>query len=335
MEKILKKRLEELNMFVPDKVGFVCFASFESRCLSIPRIIDQNKIVKTWVLRNNYGRTAETNQSNFGDIKDKSKNCKEIGFSLKRSDKIADTIYALVKEIKEMHIKKVVVDISTFTHEVLLILIKALYLSRDDFEKVLLLYNGADRYSEWLSKGCKDIRNVVGYPGYWNPAYKYHLIVLTGFEQERIAGLVEILEPDSLSLGVCNDSTNDNHNETNLRYREKFDDWARNLQVLKKYEKFDFSCINIEETIRNIEQIINSNSKMNYILAPLNTKLSTVAAGIVALRNEAIQLCYPIPEAYNIEYALPSENVTVVNLFSFEGFKNEGTAIAESYRTKM
>lgn len=322
MEIILKKRLAELNMFVPDKIGFICFASFELRCLSIPKVIDQNKIVKTWVLRNNYGRTAETNQSNFCAIKDMSKNIEVIEFSLKHSDRIADLIYALLKELKVLQVEKIVVDISTFTHEVLLILIKAIYVSKKYFKKVLFLYNGADRYSKWLSKGCKDIRNVVGYPGYWNPAYKYHLIVLSGFEQERITGLVEMLEPDSLSLGVCNDSTNDNHKDTILEYSERFDEWARNLHVLKKYEKFDFSCINIEETISNIENIIISNTEMNYILAPLNTKLSTVAAGIVALRNENIQLCYPIPEAYNIEYSVPSENVTIVDLLSLKGFED-------------
>lgn len=322
MEKILKAKLDELNFFVPDKVGFICFASFESRCLSIPKVINQNKLVKTWIIRNNYGRTAEANQSNFDIIKKFSINNEEVGFSLKRSDKIADSIFELVKELKTLHIENIVVDISTFTHEVLLILIKALYVSKNEFEKVLFLYNGAEKYSEWLSKGCKDIRNVIGYPGYWNPAYKYHLIVLSGFEQERITGLVEILEPDSLSLGVCNDSTNDNHNDTILQYRKRFDDWAQNLQVLKRYERFDFSCINIEETIINIEKIIDSDNEMNYILAPLNTKLSTVAAGIVGLRNENIQLCYPIPEAYNIEYALPSGNVTIVDLLSLKGFKD-------------
>lgn len=323
MEKIIKRKLNELNMFLPDKVGFICFVSFEARCLSIPRMIDQDKIVKTWILRNNYGRTAETNQGNYDAIKDILRNKEEIGFSLKRPDKIADIIYVLMKELKQLQIENIVIDISTFTHEILLILIKALYVSQNNFKNILFLYNGADRYSEWLSKGCKDIRNVVGYPGYWNPAYKYHLIVLSGFEQERITGLVEILEPDSLSLGVCNDSTNDNHNNTILQYKERFDEWACTLHVLKEYERFDFSCINIEETIRNIEKIINSNSEMNYILAPLNTKLSTVAAGIVALKNENIQLCYPIPEAYNIEYALPSENVTIVDLFSIEGFKDK------------
>lgn len=323
MEKILKTNLDELNFFVPDNVGFICFASFESRCLSIPQVINPDKIVKTWIIRNNYGRTAEANQSNFDTIKKNLNNNEEVGFSLKRSDKIADLIFELVKELKTLNVKNIVVDISTFTHEVLLILLKALYVSKNEFEKILFLYNGAERYSEWLSKGCKDIRNVIGYPGYWNPAYKYHLIVLSGFEQERITGLVEILEPDSLSLGVCNDSTNDNHNDAILQYRKRFEEWAQNLQVLKKYERFDFSCINIEDTIKNIEKIIDSDNEMNYILAPLNTKLSTVAAGIVGLRNENIQLCYPIPEAYNIEYALPSENVTIVNLFLIEEFKNK------------
>lgn len=325
MEKILKKKLKELNIFMPNKVGFICFASFETRCLSIPRVIEHSKIVKTWVLRNNYGRTAEKNQSNFDTIKEIFPNIEGIEFSLKRSDKIADLIYALIKELKVLQIEKVVVDISTFTHEVLLILIKALYVSKNDFSKILFLYNGADRYSKWLSIGCKDIRNVVGYPGYWNPTYKYHLIVLSGFEQERLAGLVEILQPDYFSLGVCGDSTNDNHNDTIRQYKEEFDKWARNLEVVKKYERFDFSCIDIEETIRNVEKIIVSNNEMNYILAPLNTKLSTVAAGIVALKNETIQLCYPIPEAYNIEYALPSENVTIVDLLSIEGFKDKET----------
>ena len=322
MEKILKKKLDELNAFIPNKVGFICFASFESRCLSIPKAIDKSKIIKAWVLRNNYGRTAETNQLNFYTLKSLLKKSSEIEFSLKYSDKIADMIFKLIKELKELCIESVVADISTFTHEVLLIFLKALYMNRDSFKKVLFLYNGAERYSEWLSKGCKDIRNVIGYPGYWNPAHQYHLVVLTGFEQERIAGLVEMLEPDSLSLGVCNDSTSNNHNDINLRYRQKFDEWARNLQVIKRYEKFVFSCIDIEGTVRDIENIIDLNREMNYIIAPLNTKLSTVAAGIVAIKNEAIQLCYPIPEVYNIEYSMPSENVTIVDLLSLEGFRD-------------
>ena len=320
MKKIIKKSLKDLNDNLPNNFAFICFASFELRCLSIPRVIDQIKIKKTWILRNNFGRTAETNCNNFNNIKNISENYEEVGFSLKRPDKIADSIYTMMKEIRLMQINSIVVDISTFTHEVLLILLKAMYISKDFLKTVVLLYNGADKYSEWLSKGCKDVRNVVGYPGYWDPNRKYHLIVLSGFEHERITGLVEILEPDVLSLGVCNDSTSDNHNSTISEYKNKFDTWAQNLQALKRYERFDFSCINIESTIENIEKIINSDSDMNYILVPLNTKLSTVAAGIAALKNDAVQVCYPIPEVYNVEYACPSQNVTIVDLLSLEGF---------------
>lgn len=56
--------------------------------------------MKTWILRNNYGRTAETNQSNYDAIKDVLRIKEEVGFLLKRPDKIADLIYELMKGLK-------------------------------------------------------------------------------------------------------------------------------------------------------------------------------------------------------------------------------------------
>ena len=60
----------------------------------------------------------------------------------------------------------------------------------------------------------------------------------------------------------------------------------------------------------------------NYILVPLNTKLSTIAATLVGIENRRIQLCYAIPEIYNVNnYAMPGDNATIVDLFEFQEFK--------------
>ena len=54
---------------------------------------------------------------------------------------------------------------------------------------------------KWLSKGVKEIRSVLGFPGEILPSRKNHLIVLTGYEYERAKTIIDILQPYSLALG--------------------------------------------------------------------------------------------------------------------------------------
>ena len=141
-----------------------------------------------------------------------------------------------------------------------------------------------------------------------------YLIILTGFELERATRLIELIEPDRLLLGNAKDPISPNNAELMQHFKNKFESWKNNYNSIN-CSSFDFSCKNVENTISVLEEIINTNNEGNNIIVPLNTKLSTIAVGIVAIQNKNIQVCYSIPETYNIRnYSSPSSNITVVSL---------------------
>jgi len=73
----------------------------------------------------------------------------------------------------------------------------------------------------------------------------------------------------------------------------------------------------LEPTYKKIKEELNKYSNVNRIIVPLNTKISTLAAGILALENPSIQVCYSEPEIYNFDgYSKEGDNVTIIdNIF--------------------
>jgi hypothetical protein len=74
------------------------------------------------------------------------------------------------------------------------------------------------------------------------------------------------------------------------------------------------------QTLADLEKIIRLDSESNVIIAPLNTKLSTVGAGLYALRHKAIQICFPPVGEYNeTTYSTPGPDAYVVSLADLLG----------------
>ena len=319
MGYIEKVCADKINSYIPANCTFVCFSSFEDRCLSLLKEIDSKKINEAFVFRNIEKLMDTNNEKNTQIITDSISNASVIKINLSSSINLADSIFDLVKKLHSKEAKDLVVDITTFTHEALLILIKNLFLYKKSFKTIRFIYNSASAYSPWLSKGCKEVRNVIGYPGIFNPALKYHLVILTGFEYERATRLVELMEPDILSVGIGLDPTSNDHLCTMQNSEAKFKSWLSNLPSLSS-NTFSFSCSHIEETIRCLKKFALSENEENLIFVPLNTKLSTISVALVALQNKQIQVTYPIPEIYNLEYSKVGESFTIINLLEMADF---------------
>jgi hypothetical protein len=234
---------------------------------------------------------------------------------------IKKTINLIIKE----DIENIVIDISTFTHEMLLILLSILYENKNGFKRILYVYMGAKDYSineslekKWLSKGCRQIRSVIGYPGNLVPGVPICLIVLVGYEHERAAIMIEEMDPEYLILGKglpSDDSlTNPSHKAPMLYFQEILADL---LSRRGRIQDFEFSCRDTQAAIDAIESQINKTKDYNHIIVPLNTKISTLAVGVVALKNKNVQVCYAEPETYNFQgYSLPDEDMTLIgNIF--------------------
>lgn len=326
MDYLKKMPTSEVNQYLPTEYAFICCASFERRCCTLPFAVDAHRINRAYVIRNIDGTMEAQNEDNFQKI------CKKLSKATSRSLHFDDSLNVMeelqeiVQELVIKQEKALVVDISTFTHEALLIFLKILESSRTHFESISLVYNGASEYASWLSKGCKEVRNVIGYPGIFNPAKKYHLVILTGFEWERATRLVDLLEPDIVSIGTGKEPTDVKHQKTMETFENEFRDWLGNMQGVP-HDQFSFSCSDITSTIDTLRKIYEKCPTDNFIFVPLNTKLSTIALALVALSNPSIQVCYPIPEIYNTSYSEASENATIVDLLKIDELSEESSRL--------
>lgn len=234
------------------------------------------------------------------------------------SSKIKDVILSLIEKDQ----KKIIIDITTFTHEMLLVLLMNIYKNRTHFDKIQCLYLGAKDYSineetekKWLSKGCKKIRSVFGYPRKLIPGNPICLTVLVGYEHERAAIMIEEIDPEYLLLGKGlpsdNSLTNPSHKAPMIHFQNTLDNF---LSRRNETNSFDFSCSELEPTYKKIKEEIKKYNNVNHIIVPLNTKISTLAAGILALENTNIQICYSEPEIYNFDgYSKADDNVTIMD----------------------
>lgn len=317
---------KDINTNLPREFILMCFASFEERSTSIPLALDSDRISSCVVFKS-------LNTNNEDAL---SKICQKIPrnqvTSLDLNDPIstAQSLTEVVRNIPSTAKFPLVIDITTFTHETLAMLMKLVYDNKQKFESIFCLYTGASDYCDskkdglnqmWLSKGCCNVRNIVGYPGRLRPVSKTCLIILTGFELERATKLIEFLEPDKLAIGCGTEAIHNNNESAMTFFRKKFKEWKENYKNSNCIE-FDFSCKDIEKTVNILDELITSNPDDNYIIVPLNTKLSTIASLIVSLQNPKVQVCYAIPEIYNTQnYSTPGENITIVELSKISIFK--------------
>jgi len=309
--------IKEINI---ENSSLICCASFEERSTVIPSIF-KNQIFNNVFLFKNENIHSKIDENTLL-IKNIYENVSIINtrtdHPLLTSNKIKNVISTIVNN----NIKNIIIDITTFTHEMLLILLMNIYKNRNYFNNIQFLYLGAKDYSvnekmeeKWLSKGCKNIRNVFGFPGKLVPGIPICLIVLVGYEHERAAIMIDEMDPEYLVLGKGKPSDDSLINPSHKAPMIYFQNILENfISRRDETSAFEFSCCDLEATYKKLKEVINKNNELNYIIIPLNTKISTLAVGILALENTNVQICYSEPEIYNINgYSTHDDIVTIMN----------------------
>jgi hypothetical protein len=298
---------------------FVAMASFESRCTTIAKSF-AGKFERAVVLKNSQvGVLADDNFEKLIELG--GENCIHYELTLDDPIKSASVLSLIPSLVSRNSIGPVFVDITTFTHEQLLILIKVLKNAKLT-QRIVFGYSGALQYSVntlpedvWLSKGVGQVRSVLGFPGRFLPSRKLHLIVLVGFEYERAKAIIEQFEPSALTLGVGkkSESVSEEHFQSNRRFFEDVQNFvAMRKSICSDIDTFEFSCVDPESVESQVMSVINAKSGFNTVVCPLNTKLSTVGVALAAAQNEDIQLCYARAIEYNEQgYSTPSDKITM------------------------
>ncbi len=309
-----KIKIKDLSTLIADlKVDyFFTSASFEERCFSISSEIKDFDFKKVIFFNSNELESIIENSKLLE---------KRLGAKASREELVTDEpifnyvkIYNLVKKLGDGSKPNIFIDITTFTHETLLIFIRVLHFHKEDLGKIFVSYLGAEEYSvneegddKWLSKGIEEIRTVIGYPGFSDPTKDNHLLILFGFESERTKRLINEFEFDHVSLGFANveNSIQANHQVINAK---------RHQNLVKEYnaKTFEFSLIDINSVKNDILKYLSKEEfqEMNIVISPMNNKISTIGAGLAAIENENIQITYAKPSIYNVEgYSTPNEDI--------------------------
>lgn len=311
-----KVNIAEIDKRINDYDVFICSTSFENRCLQIANYLDieQFNTILVCHFNDNY---PESNanlsifQQKFGS------KCKVL--SLEKDSPLYnyDQIY---DHLSKISFKRVLLDISTFTREMFLIIIK-LFNQELFRDKILtLVYNPSDKYSNvpkddidnlWLSKGVKEIRTVIGYAGDLSPIKDTLLIVLVGFEAERSQVLIDNFEAENLYIGKAPKEESANAEIANINDIN----FQKLLRNNPHAHTFEFSCKDLNFSIEKINAIIEPNlESYNIIISPMCNKLSTLAAAAVTYKHSEVQICYASANLYNtIAYSNPINCVYIID----------------------
>lgn len=304
-------RLPQLSGYLPSPpYVLICSSSFEERCMSVPKALDPNTVAQALVCENEdlsdiVGENTKRLMETFGR--------KAVRIALRTDNPLygADSVQKALRDHGYGAGRNFLIDVTTFTHEGLLILLSVLRTNGSPTDTVLIAYNPAKSYADWLSKGIGEIRSILGYPGSPRPSRKSHLIVLVGYEVERAGMLIDAYEPAVISLGLGGEK----ESVSKDLYKRNIDFHNRLKEKLENVQEFTFSCVNAFDTKRSIENQIKDFKDYNVVLAPMNTKISSIGAALAAFSNESIQLCYAQAQQYNHEaYSTPSDECIVFNV---------------------
>ena len=292
-------------------VALVSCLSFEERSLSVAQAIASPNLRRWLVIINEDIETditvirqrAETIAASAG-VK-----IEYLQASKKNPLLLADAFLNFSKEPTQEKNVDWIADITTMTHEMLLILIAAADEIVTSWKNMQLVYNVAGAYSgddvpskKWISRGIHEVRSVIGYPGAWSPGEQTVLVALPGFDSERMRQMVEEIEPDKLVVGIAC-PIGDRHTWSEQKNRGI----AEDLLKTRNGTTFDYPALDPMGAVDAIIDVLHD-ANGNVLIAPLNSKISTAALGILVRLKPEWQICYAPAFVYNLKYATPSDS---------------------------
>lgn len=302
---------------------FICSASFESRCVSIPEIVKAHR-PKHSVVAFTTELVALVRNHRDSMLGLLGEHTQLMPLSMSKPIVSADSISKILGPLLQNDPLRIAVDITTFTRESLLIILRFIHDNAANGTCLEFLYSHAKEYSigdeckeKWLSKGIQEVRSVLGFPGDLLPSRRNHLIVLVGFEDERALSLIRECEPSLISLGIADEIEPGTtpHQLTNIH------NLVRLTACLDSVQHFTFKGYDAAATSKIIRDQMTTGLGMNTIIAPMNTKVSTVGAAMLAIEDDSIQICYAEPNIYNYErYSIPDVDFYH---FQLDGLLNE------------
>lgn len=284
---------------------FIACASFEERTTVIAKKLDvKYKISNSFVFK-----YCEENRTNLRDINFERLMSVLGGHSKNIFPLICDHhdpldgIYKFKKlcgnRSIELKNKNIAIDMTTFTKQYLLVLMK--FLEEQKPASVRLFYTEPDDYAvKWrkpLSYGLIDIISVPTFGGHFYTEKVSLLILLLGYEGDRAYAIWEKLSPYRTIILIGKPSFRDS--------------WEGRVEEINKklISKLPKDSVNYIPTLdpfevrKNLDILIEKFSqKFNIAISPLGPKPQVVGCYLSVRKYSDVQIVYAIPKFHNEEY---------------------------------
>ena len=198
-----------------------------------------------------------------------------------------------------LHDKNITVDITTFTKQFLLVLLK--FLEKQKPKSIRLFYTEPEDYAvKWdkpLSYGLIDIVSVPSYGGHFYVEKESLLILMLGYEGDRAYGIWERFAPHHTIILIGRPSFKN-------AWEGRVEEFNRKLvsKLPEKSKKY-IPTLDPFEVNRQLDSLIKRFSKSyNISISPLGPKPQVVGCYLSARKNSDIQIIYAIPKLYEEEY---------------------------------
>lgn len=293
---------------------FICSCSFEDRCKSALFAFNPEQIGRVFLFAN--ADVLPYLSRNLSEIKNRYKRKTQVVYISLRNPFLTYKVISktLSKLLQNCDNLNGMLDITSFTHEAMLMVFDQLFCNQVSFNKFHIVYSSAFKYGKWLSKGLGEIRSVLGYAGDYNPLKKACLIVVVGYEYDRAMRLINETSPNRLVLVYGKPNSNTTEIDEAWLYFEKLVKDCRSIYDSNCLETIEVPC-NDPFQVSDLLQIkCNNLLDYNLIIAPMNNKITTLGVGMCTKVDTNIQLMYASALEFNYQdYSIPGDKCYIID----------------------
>jgi len=275
----------------------ITVGSWEERFkLGYRRIIEEHDISD--VLLFSFKEYAKCNKDNLEHTRE-IKDYKHVTLSFGDP---RDSWFKVVEAISEYDHKDIVFDITTSPRDVIW---TVLNLIEEQADEIKCIYNKPEEYGKWLSRNPGKPRIVYKLGGELQLGWPTKLLILPGYDAERVKQLIETFEPVETILGCHGGDSHENQERRVTKEKIKScEPDVRDFEFDAYSKDYGF-----EKIVSETELLFKGS---NVIMASLGPKVTSIPLYVIHKKFLNSSLVYTPSNEFNRYYSKGlGENVTI------------------------
>lgn len=276
----------------------ITVGSWEERFkLGYERIIQKHEISD--VLLFSFKEYEDWNKNNLDSVK----KIKDYNHILLSFDNPKESWFKVAQAIDNYNNQDFVFDITTSPRNVIWTVLNHI---EDKADNIQCIYSHPEKHGEWLSRNPKEPRIVYKLGGELELGWPTKLLIIPGYDAERVKQLIETFEPKETIL-VCH---NDDHNNKECMVTK---DKVKNYEPDVREFRYNIYCedLGLKEIMSETKSLFKNS---NVMMASLGTKVTSIPLYIMHKKYKNSSLVYTPSNEFNKHYSHGIGKSITINL---------------------